>query len=169
MCKTFITTSCYLDITYAQKGYLPDLGGYEKDPEIVYSICIIDFPSNVLVRVSGSKTKIKAIEQSTVPNPQTDAQALSIIQSKYPDVDLRGVDIYDNEADSIAVANGINPLDVRKNASLESGVPALQLQEMNLLKAISIKKGVDYLPYMADIKHGKRDAHNNLLDKLRGA
>ena len=164
--KTFVTTVCYYD--NVEKKYYPDLGGYEKDPEIHYSLCDINFPTNVFIRASGSVTKIKAIEQATVPNPQTDAQALIIIQNKYPSSDLRNIDVYDNELDDIALANNVNPLNKRRETILQDGIPALQLQEMNLLKAVSVKKGVDYSPYEADIKHGKKEAHNNLLDKLRG-
>ena len=163
--KTFVTTNCYKDET--DDLYYPDLGGYEKDLDVHYSMMKIDFPVSVLVRASGSSTKIKAIEQATMPNPQTDAQALSIIQSRYPDCDLRNVDIPDDELDNIAKLNGIDPHGVRKQTVLEDDVPGLQQQEFNLIKMVAIKKGKDYEPFETDIKHGKKGAYNNLLDKLR--
>jgi len=164
--KGWVRTSCYQTTRDSQTINLPDLGGYETDSEIRYSLAKIDFPTDVLCRVAGPPAKIKAIEQATVPNPQTDDQAGSIIASINPNSGLHNVDIRDPEVDSLAKAAGLDPHHERTKNGLY-GRPLWE-QKPQIIESVAKAMGVS-IPdkELDDIRHGRCDAHENALSKLR--
>jgi hypothetical protein len=94
-----------------------------------------------LCRVAGTPAQIADILADASITEQTDDQARTIIQSKYPDSDLENIDIPDLEIDEIAKSLGLDP-HLRADIQLPTrGKQVLQDQENYLLAMISTKKG----------------------------
>jgi len=146
---------------------LPDLGGYETDSEIRFSM-MDRGDGTCLCRVAGPPTKIKDVEQATVPNPQTDDQARAIIQEYHPDSDLENVDVPDPEVDSMLEAEGEDPTQVRSSIQTPTvGNQVLQDQEFHALEVVANHKGVDISPHEQGVKRGRKDEYENAMKKLR--
>ena len=158
--KTFVKTSCYWDNTAmgGQGSYLPDLDGYEKDADINYSLFKINFPTEILVRVSGPQLKILAISKPTID----DNQALTTIQATHPNSDLTNINVRDKEVDDILIGLSYNPDDVRRASG-----NTLKDQEYGAMKKIADLKGKDISDLMKGIKKGKCDAYEKALMRLR--
>jgi len=162
--KSWIRTSCYWDGT--TEANLPDLGNYETDREIRYSLAKIDFPTDVLCRVAGPIAKVSAIVATK--GTLTDAEARTIIKRYNPNADLENVDVRDPEIDGILESLGENPQAIRKQVQTPTvGRQVLQDQELNAMKVITRRKGVDISPYEDAIKRGKQAEHEDAMAKLR--
>lgn len=143
--------------------FRPDLGPHDLDPDLRYSM-MDRGDGTCLCRVAGPPTKIKDIEQATVPNPQTDDQARTIIKEHHPDSDLENVDVPDPEVD--AMLN--NPAEVRSDVQAPTvGNQVLQDQEFHAMQVIANHKGIDISPHKQGIETGRKDEHEEAMKKLR--
>ena len=164
--------------------------GTEDDPRRPYlanqdvPVSMIELPDNkCLCRVAGTPTQITTILADAAIVEQTDAQAIIVIHSKYPDSNLENLDIADPEVDDIAKANGLNP-HIRADIKIASrGKQVLQDQENYLMAQISAKKGKSkqfwdneamksgkYLKGIdieRDVLDGRGFAHEFVLSRLR--
>lgn len=166
--KTWVRTECYNAGTSENPENLPDLGGYETDRDINYSLMRINFPTDVLCRVAGPQVKVKDIEQATVPNPQTDDQAGDLIRKHYPSSDLENVDVRDPEVDAMLEVEGEDPTEVRSNVQTPTvGRQVLQDQEFHAMQVVANHRGVDISPHERGKKRGRKDEHEKALKKLR--
>jgi len=139
----------------------PDLGGYEDDPEIQYSM-MDKGDGTCLARVAGPQTKISNLTAPT----RTDSEARGIIQTHHPNSDLENVDVPDPELDGIAEGLGIEPLEVRRSAPITTP-QALQSQEAEVFKEAAKAKGVDVSSDLPTIYEGKCSNHGSAMEKLR--
>jgi len=163
MSKTWINTDV---ITDSEGIRVPDLAGFEGDPDVVYSM-MDRGDGTCLCRVAGPQAKVKDIEQATVPNPQTDDQARDLIQKDHPNSDLENVDIPDPELDSMLEAEGEDPTGVRSDVQTPTeGNQVLQDQELHAMEVVAQKRGVD-IPDKDKIKKGFCNAHRNSMSRLR--
>jgi len=162
--KSWIRTSCYQTTQNGQTVNLPDLGGYETDSEIRYSLAKISFPDDVLCRVAGPQAKVQAIVNAK--GEQTDDQADSTIKGINPNAGLHNVDVRDPEVDELAKAAGLDPHHERtKNGKY--GRPLWE-QEPQIIESVARAMGVSISDKELDgIRHGRCDAHENVSSKLR--
>jgi len=165
--KSWIETDLYENTTdFDGPTIVPDLGGYEADPDIVSSI-MDKGDGTCLCRVAGPRTKVKDIEQATAPNPQTDDQARDLIQKHHPDSDLENVDVPDPELDSMLEAEGGDPIDIRSDVQTPTeGDQVLQDQELHAMEVAAQKRDVE-IPDKDKIKRGFGNAHGNAMKRLR--
>lgn len=164
--KSWISTDLVERTRGGTTSLMPDLSGYENDPDIAISV-MDRGDKTCLCRVAGPQAKVKDIEQATVPNPQTDDQARDIIQTHHPDSDLENVDMPDPELDSMLEAEGKDPTDVRSDVQTPTeGNQVLQGQELHAMEVVAQIRGVD-IPDKAKIKRGFGNAHRNAMDRLR--
>lgn len=144
-----------------------------------YSLFKINFPNEVLLRISGTKKQINTFLLYKI----TDEKAKAIIQLKNPNNNLENIDVPDIEIDEIAKIYGLNP-NIRKDIQIPTyGKQILQNQINYLLKHISIKqnkskefwdikaketnkwkKGIDI---EIDILNGNGEAQEFILSNLR--
>jgi len=161
--KTWIET----DITGAGTGEnprRPDLGGYEDDPEVASSM-LDKGTGTCLCRVAGPQAKVQAIVNAK--GEQTDDQADSTIKGINPNAGLHNVDVADPEVDSLAEAAGLDPHHERvKNGKY--GRPLWE-QEPQIIESVAKAVGASISDKeLDDIRHGRCDAHESALSKLRG-
>ena len=164
---------------------------YDIEPHIVPYISNQNVPVSMmelennkcLCRVAGTPSQITTIIADTAITEQTDEQATTIIQSKYPDSSLENLDIADPEIDEIAKSLGLDP-HIRADIQIPTrGKMVLQDQENCMMADISEKKGISRsmwdeeagksgkYPKGVDIekaiKDGKGAAHEFILSRLR--
>jgi len=165
--KSWIETDLYENTSdFYEPTKVPDLGGYETDPDVAKSV-MDKGDGTCLSRVAGPRAKVRDIERATAPNPQTDDQAREIIQENHPNSDLENVDVPDLELDSMLEAEGLDPTDVRSDFQVPTeGSQVLQDQELHAMEVVAQKRDVE-IPDKDKIKRGEGKAHENAMKKLR--
>ena len=137
-----------------------------------------------LCRIAGTPDQISAITADAEITQLTDEEARKIIKSKYPNSDLESVDVADPEIDEIAKSVGIEP-QARADIQIPTvGKQLLQDQEKHLLSLISERLGLTRdqwdtyakekfgklgIDIDREIREGKNEAHENVLNIIREA
>lgn len=113
-----------------------------------------------LARVVGPQAQISTLVAIT------DDEARTLIKRYNPNADLVNVDVPDPELDEMAKMLGIDPLEVRRKARIDTQF-ALQSQEVALIEEVARRKGVNISMLVKRIKEGRGDGHEGALMKLR--
>jgi len=156
---------------------------YLANQAVRYSITELE-NNECLCRVAGTPEQISAILADSQITQLTDEEARKIIKSKHPNSDLESVDVADPEIDEIAKSIGIEP-QARADIQIPTvGKQLLQDQEKHLLSLISERLGLTRdqwdtyakekfgkwgIDIDREIREGKNEAHENVLNIIREA
>jgi len=162
--KAWVETSykTIYDKNFGEEARYPDLGGAELGG--VEWSAMDKGDGSCICRVVGSPDKVRAVVAAK--GEQTDDQADSVIKGINPNAGLHNVDVRDSEVDTLAKAAGLDPHHERiKNGKY--GRP-LHEQEPQIIESVANAMGVSVSDKeLNDISHGRCDAHESALSKLR--
>jgi len=161
--KVWISTNLYEAQYGSRRTRIPDLGGYEMNSGLSYSV-LDRRDGSCLTRVAGPKQVVDLI----VAPRLTDEEARSLIKLYRPGSELWNVDVADPEIDELARGVGLDPYHERVRNGKYGG--SLWEQEPQIIKSVARAAGVSISDKELDnIRHGRCDAHENVLSKLRQA